>query len=329
MNELRVGRRHAVEVEALEQRQHLQQHRALRPGMRLQHPVGAVVEVHRLLHGRQPGRHVLRRQHASVAPPADIHHLVAAAEPVDGLGDEALAPGAPRPLDLGLAPAAAGLRLFQDALVGLGVPPVREEGAGDRHLAVAQIDLGRGRPVLAVERRDRADGGAGALYQRVAVLGVADGRLQHVAQTQRAVVAQHHHEGLERARDAGRQQPGARHDVEAQMAAVVRDRCACRRRPLAADHLGRRTPRLAEHHRHVAARPAQVRLDHLQREGRRDAGIEGVAAALENAHAHRRADPVRGRHHAEGSVDLRARGEGAGIDVGHVCSRLRGWTCVP
>ena len=38
-----------VEVEALEQRQHLQQHRPLRPGVRLEHAIVAVVEVDRLL----------------------------------------------------------------------------------------------------------------------------------------------------------------------------------------------------------------------------------------------------------------------------------------
>ena len=92
--------------------------------------------------------------------------------------------------------------------------------------------------MLAVELRDRADGDACPLHQRVAVLGIGDGRLQHVAQAHGAVVAQHQHEGFERAGDAGRQQAGAGHDVETQMAAVVRDGRACGRRPLAADDLG-------------------------------------------------------------------------------------------
>ena len=77
----------------------------------------------------------------------------------------------------------------------------------------------------------------GALHQRMAVLGVADGRLQHVAQAHGAVVAQHQHVGLEGAGNAGRQQPRARHDVEAEVVAIVRDGGAGRRRALAADDL--------------------------------------------------------------------------------------------
>ena len=64
-----------------------------------------------------------------------------------------------------------------------------------------------------------------------------------------------------------------------------------------------------EDRRHVAARPAQVRLHHLQREGRGHPGIEGVAAALQHAHADGGADPVRGGDDAEGAVDLGPGGE--------------------
>ena len=68
---------------------------------------------------------------------------------------------------------------------------------------------------------------------------------------------------------------------------------------------------LVDDDRHVAAGPAQMRLDHLQRERRGDAGVEGVAAALQHAHADRGGDPVRGGDDAEGAVDLGPRGEGA------------------
>ena len=88
------------------------------------------------------------------------------------------------------------------------------------------------------------------------------------------------------------------------MAAIMGDRRPGRRRALAADHLGLPFFPVAEHHRHVAAGAAQVRLHHLQRERRGDACIEGIAAPLQHAHAHRGADPVRGGHHAERAVDL-------------------------
>jgi len=56
-----------------------------------------------------------------MAAAAHIHHRIVAAEGIDGLGDEPLAPGAPCPLDLGFASATAGFGLAQDPLVGLGV----------------------------------------------------------------------------------------------------------------------------------------------------------------------------------------------------------------
>ena len=46
---------------------------------------------------------------------------------------------------------------------------IGEQRAGRRHLAVAQIDGGRGRPVLAEQLLHRGDGGVGALDQRMAV----------------------------------------------------------------------------------------------------------------------------------------------------------------
>ena len=311
VHEIGIGGGELVEVEALEQRQHLQQHWALRPGMGLHHAIVAVVEVDRLLDGRQPFRHVMGREHTLVPPAADVHHLSCAAERIDRLGDEALAPGAPRPLDLRLAPAAAGLGLLQDALVGLGVPHVGEERVGRRHLAAGQIDGGRGRPVLAEELLDRGYGGAGALDQRIAVAGVSDGRLQHVAQPERAEVAQDHHVGLERARHAGGQQAGAWDDVEPEVVAIVRDRCAGRRRALSAHDDGLLRLGVVEHDGHVAAGPAQVRFHHLQREGRGDAGVERVAAALQGAHADRGPDPMGGGDDPEGPVDLRPGREGA------------------
>ena len=77
----------------------------------------------------------------------------------------------------------------------------------------------------------------GTLRLRDVLEPAIDRRLQHVAQPQCAVVAQQQHPGFKRAGDAGRQQPGAGHHVEP-FAPVMRDRCACGRGALAADHLG-------------------------------------------------------------------------------------------
>ena len=135
---------------------------------------------------------------------ADVHHVLRAAESVDRLGDEALRPGFARALDLRVAVAAGALGFLQDAGIGFRQRLVGEQRAGLRHLAVRQIDRGRGRPVRAEQFLDGLDGGGGALDQRIAVAGVGDGGLQHVAQPHRAVVAQQQHPGFEGAGHAGR-----------------------------------------------------------------------------------------------------------------------------
>ncbi len=86
---------------------------------------------------------------------------------------------------------------------------------------------------------------------------------------------------------------------------------------LAADHLGAAALGVVDNNRHIAARTVQMRLDHLQREGGGDAGVEGVAALLQNTHADRSGDPVRRGDDAEGAFDFRAGGERIGIDVPH------------
>ena len=151
------------------------------------------------------------------------------------LGDEALAPGAPRPLDLRLAAAAAGLGFLQDALVGLGVPEVGEQRAGLRAPC---------RP--AGRRRPRSASGRGTAprpwrwwRRRARPADSRCARSRWPAPARRAgagaVVAQDHHVGLEGAGHAGRQQAGAGDDVEPQVAAVVGDGGAGRCRALAAD----------------------------------------------------------------------------------------------
>jgi hypothetical protein len=68
-----------------------------------------------------------------------------------------------------------------------------------------------------------------------------------------------------------------------------------------------------EDRRQIAARTAELRLEDLQHEPRRHAGIEGVAALLEHRHADRGRDPMRRGDDAEGSFDLGAGGEHEGL----------------
>ena len=313
MDEVRPDHVHAVEVEALEQRELLQRHRALAP-RRLADRVVAVVVGERRLDAGLPLRHVLAGEHALVRRAADVHHLLRAAELVDRLGDEALRPDLARLLDLRDAVAAGALGFLQHARIGRGERLVGEHHALLGHLAAGQIHRGRGRPVLAEQLRDRGDGGAGALDQRMAVLRVGDRGGQHVGERHGAVVAQQQHPGVEHAGDAGGEQAGARHHVEA-LALVVRDGGAGRRRALAADDLRLAALHVIEDDRHVAARAVQVRLDHLQREGGGAGGVERVAALLQRRHADGGGDPVRRGDDAERALDLGPRGEGIGIDV--------------
>ena len=316
MDEIRAGRIGIGEIEALEQRQLLQHHRALVPGPGLADRVAAVVVGERRLDRRLPGRHVGAGQDAAMGRAAGVHHVLRSAEAVDGVGHEALRPGAARRIDLMLAAAARALRLAHDPPVGLGVAAVGEQGAGLRHPAARQIDRGRGRPVPAEQLLDAGDGGAGALDQRMALGRVAERRRQHVGERHGAVVAQQQHPGLERAGHAGGEQPGAGHQIEPEPA-IMRHAGAGRRQALAADHLDLVPAGVVHDHGDVAARAVEMRLGHLQREGGGHRGIEGVAAALQGAHADRGGDPVGGGDHPESAVDLGAGGEGIGIDVFH------------
>ena len=97
MHELRLRGR--AEVEAFEQRQLLQEHRALPPRAGLEHRVAAVVERKRLLKRRGPAGRVVTGQEPVLRP-----H-----ETVDRSRDEARVPRVPGARDLPLACAAGRL----------------------------------------------------------------------------------------------------------------------------------------------------------------------------------------------------------------------------
>ena len=175
VDEVGAGRIHAVEVEALEKGELLQDHRALRPCVRLANSVPAVVVGERRFDRRLPLRHVLSGQHAPVGLAGDVHDVLGAAETVDRLGDEALAPRLPRPFDLGLAATATGLGFLEDAGIGVAERDVAEQRHGLRHVATRQEYGGRGLPVGAELLGHGGDGGGRALDDGVAIQPVADG----------------------------------------------------------------------------------------------------------------------------------------------------------
>ena len=234
----------------------------------------------------------------------------------DRFGDEAMRPGLARAFDLRNAVGAGAFRLGQDAGIGFRQRLVGKERAGFWHLIVRQIDRGRRCPVLPEHLFDGGNRRAGAFHQRVAVAGIGNGGLENVAQPQRAVVAQQQHPGFERAGNAGGQEPGSGHHLQA-FAAVMRDGGALGSRALAANHLGAAAFDIVHDDRHVAAGAVQMRFHDLQRERRGNPGVERIAAPLQDTHSDRGGDPVGGGHDPERAFDLRPGGEGIGIDVAH------------
>ena len=216
VDELGAARAHLFEIKPVEQGQLLEEHRALAPGAGLADGEAAEVEGDGRLGGRPPGGQVGAGQQAAVAGAGGVHDLGGGQEIGDGLGHEALVEGAPGGLDLDLAARAGRLGLGQDALVDLGQHGVGELGTGAGH-AAGQVDLGGAGPVLAEGAGHAGDGGARGGQHGVAVAGVADGVLEHVAQRQGAVPLEQQHPGAERGGHDRGEQAGAGDQVQAEV----------------------------------------------------------------------------------------------------------------
>jgi hypothetical protein len=123
------------------------------------------------------------------------------------------------------------------------------------------------------------------------------------------VLAQHRDPAAERAGHDGGERPRARDELEPELVAIALDRRRTGCRPLGAEDERAIAPRRPQQRREVAARPVQVRLDDLQRQPGRHGGVERVSALLEHGHARCRGEPVRRRHHPEGTSELGSRRE--------------------
>jgi hypothetical protein len=146
------------------------------------------------------------------------------------------------------------------------------------------------------------------LVQREAVLGVADGELEDVADAPGPELAQEQQPGSECPRHAGGEHAGSRHELVPELPEALD------RRRGGSDALPAEHERLAalvgpEHGRDLSTGTVEMRLDDLQDEPGRDRCIEGVAAPLEHPHPGLRGEPVRGRDHPEGAAQLGTRRE--------------------
>ena len=263
-------------------------------------------------------------------PFAGAVHPLDVLEAKERVGDEAAVPGVVRSRDLVVAIGGARLGLVDDAPVGAGELPVamQRPRRGDR-----QIHLRRRRPLVSKERLDVPDAARNLGNDRIAVLRIADGKAQHVAQRERAVVAQHCEPAAECTRYDRCERSRAGYELEAELVAVPRDRRRAWCRSLGAEHHWLAAGR-PQDRRQVATRPVQVRLDDLEGEAGRDGGIEGIAALLEHRHAGRRREPVRRRDHAEPAAELRASRDRHASGTSHTapsggsvnCAE-NGWSC--
>ena len=295
------------QVEAGQQRELLQEHRALPPGAGLADLVAVVVEAGRLLDRAAPAGQIRAGQHAGMTLAGRIAH-----RPADVLGDrlgnEPFVEAAAGCLDLGLPAGAAGAALSQQPTPGGCQRRIAQPAAGGRHGTTGKPGRCRSRPVVAERPGHRLDGGPDRRQYRKALLGIADRRRQHVGQPPAAPVSQQPQPAAERAGHGGGEQPGARHHRQSLVPIAGngrRGRCHA----LPGDHPDRLVFGIPEQDRYLAARAVQVRFDDLQHETGGHRRVGGVAAALEHAHADRGAEPVGARHHAEVAAQVGPGGE--------------------
>ena len=314
MHEVRRARAHGRQVEAVEQRELLQEHRALPPRPGLAHGQPAELVGQRLLEPRVPAGQVGVGQQPAVRPAGHVHDLGGREVDRDGLGHETLVVGPPGRLDLLVAVLAGRFGLVQDALVGGGQRGVGEPRARRGHVPARQVDLGRTRPVVTEQLGHAGDPPADRGLERVAAGRVADRVAHHVPQPERAELPQHQHPGPERAGHAGGQQPAAGHQVEPEIGERLR-RGGGGRGPLPAQHEGLAAAGVVGDDRDLAARAVQVRLDDLEHEPGGDRRVERVPAVLQHRHPGRRGEPVRRGDHAERAREFRPGGESG--NVGH------------
>ncbi len=265
----------AREVEVFQQRERLQQHRALVPGAALEDP--RIVEVQRggLLDVRREGLQVAAPQQPVLLAHVALHlrgDVAAVERVVHGLQ--------------AIHAAAAGLLLRRaERVEERGVGGVAEQAALRRHRTVGQVDRPGGGPVAqqlvrqypqAVARLAHETLVHGKALRRIVPRGAADLR-----KGQAAELAQCGQQGAQRRGDAHHQ--GAfRGQVRQAPLQVGLRRGELRRGGIAVDgHHPART-RVVDQHRALAAQRVHVGVDHALHERGADGGVHGVAAGLED-----------------------------------------------
>ena len=229
VHELGAARAHRAEVEAVEQRELLQEHRPLPPRPGLVDGPALVGQALGRLEGRLERGEVVGREQAAMRATRAVRHLGPLAERADRLRDEAAIPRVARRLDLSVAIGRRRFGLVQDARVRRQRVPgggraTTAPGAG------SQVSADVGQSARNVDSSDAIDS-RDARQDGMAVARVADRRLEHVAKRCRPELEQHPKPGVERTRHAGGEQTRSGDEVEPELAKTVGRRSRRRRDP--------------------------------------------------------------------------------------------------
>ena len=305
-------------VEAVEDRERLEEHRTLAPRPGLGDRVSAEIQGERVLEAGGPVGHIGRGEDPGVQAAVGM-----AMRGADEIGDAARDPtGAPFPPGGGDPLLSGGFSVpGRDELSEhLRVLRVADERSGLGGLPVLQPQVRGARPVGPEQRARAVDRLSDAGEHGMSPLGVVDREGEDLGELPGAVLLEEQEPGVDRTGHGGGQRPGTGHRVEP-FGPEVLDRRPGRSGPLA--HEDDRTARLLssdEHPGHVAAGPVEVRLDDVEDEGPDDGRVEGIAAELEHRLGGAGRQPVRRGCHPEGAFESRA-GRGGLAAEGHVSLR--------
>ena len=274
--------RDRAHVVSLENRQRLQGDRPLAPRAAPVHLVSAIGRANRRLHFDREFRHVLGGQQPALL----------LAEPRGALRDLALIEEVPRRPEAGVTARCSALRLGEhpegarEILLHVALARLRRPAAAQQHLPR--------RGPLAHLVGDPRDVRREELVDRKPLLAQLDRGRRDLGKRHRPVAVQRGDPGVDRGRHDGGQD--ARRNVVAAPPQLL-EGGGLRPPSQAADRRHLAGPRHAQHDRRDPADVGQVELQDIDAQPCRDAGVDGVAAALQDlGPGHTREIVPRGHH---------------------------------
>src|SRR5262249_36578809 len=226
----------------------------------------AIADANGFLQPGLPRGEIVLRQKPAMAAPAGVEDFRLLHVIDDALRDVALVPIIDARLYRRLPAAFAFARLqFNDALERVGKLAIGKHPADRRYAIVGQIHFRRARPLLAELAGQPAQRIVQHVVHRIAVFGEIDGRLEHVAQRERAELLQCERPGAERRGHGGGQKAVAGDGIDF-FAAKPLDGARLAADALAADREDLFAPGGPDENGHLAADAAIVRFQKIERE---------------------------------------------------------------